>query len=109
MVYIELFHGRKNPREDMDGWGTVGPVLGPFQYVHITYACNIKLGTDDGFECLVYTGPEGELKDLVYYDEVFYGEISIFSVDKMVEFPELQARRVEYDKEKAITYRDNAI
>jgi hypothetical protein len=29
MVYLQLFHGRKTPDEQMSGWGTEGPVLGP--------------------------------------------------------------------------------
>jgi hypothetical protein len=28
MVYLQLFHGRKTPDEQMSGWGTEGPVLG---------------------------------------------------------------------------------
>jgi hypothetical protein len=35
-VYIELFHGRNNVDEHLEGWGLEGPVLGPFRYVHVT-------------------------------------------------------------------------
>ena len=69
-VYIELLHGRKTPDEVMDDFGPDGPVFGPFEWVHTTYGCDIKLGDD------------GELQDkdgLVYYDGMWYGDWSVFS------------------------------
>lgn len=38
MLYIRLFHGRTDPNQDMDDWGTDGPVFGPYEFVHTTYA-----------------------------------------------------------------------
>jgi hypothetical protein len=32
-VYLELYHGRHSPDENLDDWGFEGPVLGPFPYV----------------------------------------------------------------------------
>jgi hypothetical protein len=46
MVYLQLFHGRKTPDEQMSGWGTEGPVLGPFPFVHSTYGSDIKVDSD---------------------------------------------------------------
>jgi hypothetical protein len=42
MIYLRLFHGRDTITEDMDDWGYDGPVLGPFVYLHTTYAGDIK-------------------------------------------------------------------
>jgi hypothetical protein len=28
-MYINFFHGRKNPKAEMEGWGDHGPILGP--------------------------------------------------------------------------------
>jgi hypothetical protein len=41
-VYLHLFHGRSSPDEELDDWGSDGPVIGPLNYVHITYACDVK-------------------------------------------------------------------
>ena len=41
-VYLHLFHGRNSVDEDMDDWGFDGPVIGPLDYVHVTYMCDVK-------------------------------------------------------------------
>lgn len=74
MVYLELFHGRKDPHEDMPDWGSQGPVFGPLAWVHTTYAFHIKLGYPPDF-------PFRDLQiisELVYYDGVYYGDWSVF-------------------------------
>jgi hypothetical protein len=37
MLYIRLFHGRVDPEQDMDDWGSDGPIFGPYHFVHTTY------------------------------------------------------------------------
>jgi len=46
-AYLELFHGRKDPKEELEDWGSLGPIFGPLQFVHTTYACNIKFNYAD--------------------------------------------------------------
>jgi hypothetical protein len=41
-VYLKLLHGRLDPNPDMQDWGFDGPVLGPFEAVHITYRDEIR-------------------------------------------------------------------
>lgn len=41
-LYIGLFHGRNSPDEILDDWGFAGPVIGPVDYAHMTYACDLK-------------------------------------------------------------------
>lgn len=41
-LYLGLFHGRK-PGEELDDWGSQGPVIGPLKFVHTTYGFHIKL------------------------------------------------------------------
>ena len=77
-LYCALFHGRKDPHDPPDDWGTEGPVLGSFTYCHATYG---------QIRCLGYTNTAGHSKEweiadstvngLVYYDGVFYGDMSI--------------------------------
>lgn len=73
MLYIRLFHGRTNPEQEMDDWGCDGPVFGPYQFVHTTYAFHIKLGKQDGC-CDELFGFE----DMLYYDSCYYGDWSVF-------------------------------
>ena len=78
MVYIRLFHGRTDPNQDMDDWGSDGPVFGPYQYVHTTYNCHLRLGkSDDSCDELQIVEP-----DMLYYDGVYYGDWSIFGEDE---------------------------
>jgi hypothetical protein len=86
-VYIKLFHGRTDPKQEMDSWGSAGPVFGPFDWVHVTYNTEIKLGhgSDSDIE-LEFDG------DLVYYDGIWYGDWSVFGEDVYQNSTELQQR-----------------
>lgn len=73
MVYIRLFHGRCDPNQNMDDWGSNGPVFGPFSFVHTTYSYHLKLGRPDENcqELYLY-------EDMLYYDGVYYGDWTLF-------------------------------
>jgi hypothetical protein len=43
-LYLGLFHGRKDPDDQMIEWGFNGPLIGPLSFVHTTYTNVIKLG-----------------------------------------------------------------
>jgi hypothetical protein len=93
-VALQLFHGQRSPDEDMDNWGTQGPVF-LVDYVHVTYRCDIKLGIPE-------PAGDGDLRfvdDLVFYDGVYYGDWSVFR-SQILEGDQL-ARVVEYDASKA--------
>lgn len=71
-MYISLFHGRQDPVDNLEDWGNIGPVFGPYDTVHITYESHIKMTTQSGFDNLFWT------KDnLIYYDGVYYGDFEI--------------------------------
>jgi len=74
MLYIRLFHGRTDPAQQMDDWGTDGPVFGPYLFAHTTYNGCIKLGKPDG-GC-----DELDIAstDLLSYGGVYYGDWSVF-------------------------------
>lgn len=46
-MYLGLFHGRTKPDQDMTDWGFHGPVIGPLEFVHTTYASEVKLQFTD--------------------------------------------------------------
>lgn len=97
LLYIELLNGRTDPRQQMQDWGTAGPVLGPFPYVQVTYASEIKTEMPAGTPCILsITGDH-----LVYYDGVYYGDFGVCAIgDIELESP-LKARPVAFDPAKA--------
>lgn len=95
-LYIELFHGRTDKEQDMDDWGSTGPVFGPLCYAHTTYANEIKLG-QGGDEYGVLRVDD----DMIYYSGVWYGDWSIFPASTFAESTDLQTRLLQFDGEKA--------
>jgi hypothetical protein len=75
-ILMELYHGRKDPNQDMDDWGTIGPVL-LVEGVTVTYGGNLRIkftGQED-WEFL----HEFMHDDMFYYDGVYYGDFSFCS------------------------------
>ena len=74
MLYIRLFHGRSDPAQDMDDWGTDGPVFGPYNFVHTTYKNYMRLNNLCNNYCELYLS-----EDLLFYDGMYYGDWSVIS------------------------------
>lgn len=97
-MYLHLFHGRTDPEEDMDDWGSDGPTIGPLAYVHTTYATDVRI-------CFLDTGTELQFfpplpavgnkpphaafpgprdinfhDDMMLFDGIYYGDWSVFIV-----------------------------
>jgi len=94
MLYLRLFHGRSDPNQDMDNWGSDGPILGPYKFAHTTYHCCLKLGKPDG-DCdeLYIVQP-----DMIFYDGIYYGDWSVFGE---AEFKQGDFKLSTYDSSKA--------
>ena len=74
MMYLKLFHGRNDPARDMDDWGFDGPIFGPYQFIHTTYANFVKMSDTDGkMNELHIVGP-----DMIYYNGSYYGDWSVY-------------------------------
>ena len=87
-VYLELFHGRKSPHDELADWGTDGPIFGPYPFIHTTYGATIRLGDAHML---------GTVADLVYYDGMYYGDWTVTA-----SVPEgLEPRHVDFDEKKA--------
>lgn len=88
-LYIGCYHGRKSIDEELNDWGTVGPVIGPLKYAHVTYMSDVKFDfvslerlkeyfhvdndfnqTEGHFNC-----PEGMLE---VGDGKYYGDWTVF-------------------------------
>lgn len=73
-VYLHLFHGREDPEQDMDDWGEDGPIVGPFDWFHVTYKDELK-GVIDGDP---YWFPHiAPCEDMIYFRGKWYGDWSI--------------------------------
>ncbi|WP_395061180.1 hypothetical protein [Paraburkholderia silvatlantica] len=96
-MYLTLFHGRNNPDADMDDWRFDGPVIGPLDYVHTTYASDVKLRfvegqtaaryfPDTGFITNLATGARTRCTDavlaiahdLIVFDGQYFGDWTVF-------------------------------
>ncbi len=44
-LYLRLYHGRATADEQMEDWGSDGPVIGPLVSIHVTYMCHVKFAT----------------------------------------------------------------
>ena len=98
MLYLELFNGRKDPNEELDDWGTQGPVFGPLLFVHTVHGFHIRLGDPESQDVL---GDFILKDDMVYYDGIHYSDFSVFPQETFEKEREhLESRLVPYDEEK---------
>jgi hypothetical protein len=81
---FRLFHGRVDPLQQMDDWGTDGPVF-PANFVHTTYGRHIRLGGPQHGESHLelYVNKDG----LVFYDGVWYGDWTVYMSDVEPDLP----------------------
>lgn len=106
-VYIQLFHGRHTPDEELDDWGFDGPVLGPFPWFHMTYGCDVKLGDDP----IVVTGKEIDFPvpdndGFIQFLGSYYGDMSIVDRATIRKSPELLKRCRDTSKTFKLTMGD---
>jgi hypothetical protein len=100
-LYLHLYHGRADPADNLEDWGSDGPVIGPLAFVHTTYMCDVKFAAapdvmDRFFPAVMaewrergFSNVHGPLcdwhftivDDLIEYDGVFYGDWSVFVSD----------------------------
>lgn len=75
MQYISLFHGRKDPNQDLEGWGEQGPIIGPIN-ISWTYG-DIKIHPanwqDDTFTSLPV------VEHMVKLYGMYYGDFEILT------------------------------
>ena len=83
-LYLGLFHGRDNPDESLEDWGSNGPIIGPLEHVHTTYATHIKLEfkTEESARCFGFN-PETmidlNIQDgMVVFQNHWYGDWTVF-------------------------------
>src|ERR1700722_6090674 len=73
-MYLRLYHGRTDPRQEMDDWGFDGPTFGPLScYVH-TYCCTFRIH-GDGNTSELWLKTHG---DMMLFEGCFYGDMEVF-------------------------------
>jgi len=106
-MYLDLYHGRKDPDEDMDGWGFDGPIIGPLEHMHMTYMDTFRIFFKD-IPLAHKNGWEGvddnwviHNEGLVLFQGNYYGDWSISDLtDK-----DVAKRRKEDTRINAISYK----
>ena len=73
-LYLHLFHGRRDPEQEMDGWGFPGPTFGPLSGVQQTYSTELRFYAKRG---------AGEVwlsrrDDMIVWDGGYYGDVAVF-------------------------------
>lgn len=105
-VYLHLFHGRKDPHEDMDDWGFDGPTIGPLEYVHVTYGDDVKFACSwetaktffkakadawsSAYPDMLKYSFESHIptyEGCIIYDGDYYGDWSVFGPEQLPEIP----------------------
>lgn len=85
-MYLATLHGRANLDEQVHGWGTAGPLIGPLEYFHTTYVTTMRMMFESEedealyFSDVVFPNPH-ELtlhRDMLVYNGVFYGDWTVF-------------------------------
>ena len=83
-LYLGLFHGRNDPNEQLEDWGSNGPLIGPLKHVHTTYATHIKLEFEQDNLAREYGFNPDQMIDLdiqdgmVYFKDHWYGDWTVF-------------------------------
>ena len=72
-LYLQLYHGRKDPAEQMDDWGFTGPTFGPLACVVQTYVSTVRLVGDTNDELWLE-----HYDDMIVWEASYYGDMSIF-------------------------------
>jgi hypothetical protein len=92
-TYIDLYHGHHSSDEELESWGFLGPILGPFNFCHITYASHIHIGDTP---ILVHESiiefPGYDENGFLQFLGGYYGDMSVFSEDSLNEYPTLKFR-----------------
>ncbi|MBT2245899.1 hypothetical protein JQK15_20515 [Sphingobium sp. BHU LFT2] len=100
-LYLRLYHGRATPDEQMEDWGSDGPVIGPLASIHVTYTCHLKFAAAPDvmerffpevmaqWQASGVSNGHGPLcdwqfnviDDLIEYGGILYGDWSTFLAD----------------------------
>jgi hypothetical protein len=73
---LHLFHGRKDPDDNLDDWGTVGPFL-LIESVNWTYGSVSIISFTQGETTEEILLTEMMREDMIFYDGVWYGDFCI--------------------------------
>lgn len=85
-LYLGLFHGFKTPEERADAgdWGADGPMIGPLEYVHTTYATHVHIKFVNAVDSIKYgfqhDDPTLDIdsEDCVVFEDMQYGDWTVF-------------------------------
>lgn len=77
MIYIHLFHGRTEPDQNMEDWGTSGPTIGPVSLSWTYGDLKVHSKSGDHFEFI----SKKMVDYMILYDGVYYGDFEVIEVN----------------------------
>jgi hypothetical protein len=72
-LYLQLYHGRSDPAQEMDDWGFDDPTFGPLTHVVDVYLTHVRLYGDGPVELWLETRD-----DMIVWKCLYYGDMSVF-------------------------------
>ena len=97
-MVMELYHGRKNPDQDMGDWGSQGPLLF-VDGVTVTYKDSIRIRFTGQYDYIFLE--EFLHEDMFFYDGVYYGDFAFLPVDSKIKNENSQEAEL-FDPNKAL-------
>jgi hypothetical protein len=85
-LYLALFHGRHTPNEHMEDWGFPGPLIGPLNWVHTTYGCQLNIEFVNSADALRYFGDSigmaelTAMNGLIEFGGDYFGDWTVYLV-----------------------------
>jgi hypothetical protein len=76
-MYLRLYHGRTDPDQKMDDWGSDGPTFGPLISCVQTYCTGFRIFGESGDD-EIWIRTRG---DMVLWDACYYGDMELFVAD----------------------------
>lgn len=76
-LYLGFFHGRKHPKEDLSGWGSDGPILGPITEVFYKSIKDVTVTFENRKKIKL-----NFIDGLVEFDGVYYGDWTFYVHDQ---------------------------
>ena len=79
-MYLALFHGRQDRKEQMHDFGFAAPLLGPLLYCHPTYLYDIKIKFETVEDAHLCCGADEQnvilsvLDDMIHFENAYYGD-----------------------------------
>lgn len=75
-MYLRMTHGRDHPDDELHDWGFDGPLIGPLNWVHVTYFSTVNIGVNYKGDSITLYDTVHIKEDLMVFKDKYYGDWS---------------------------------